>query len=379
MRRNRIYFDNAAAAMPDAKTLAEQYVFASRFYANQEAGHSLGYELRKHLEKAEIRISRALCGEGTFVHWGESGTDIIRLFSDFPVFRKGNIVTTPLEHSALKAALGCCGAEVRAVKLDKGHVDLQHLRKLLDKDTVLCAINHVQSETGIIQDLTAIGKVVKEYAPQAVFMSDTIQSAGKISIPWKEAQLDIITVSGHKTGAAGGAALLFRKDNAVMKEFNDYLQHCRKDYFTASRPQIPAAKALANGIERSCEKQLENIEKIQKINSFLRLKLPELKLFNGKKITFTVAADQTSPYILHFIVPGYQSAVLVRILSQENIYFSAGSACQAESGGPSEILTAMGFPAEDAYAGIRLSFSTQNTVREAEIFIEKFQNALSNY
>ena len=379
MRRNRIYFDNAAAAMPDAKTLGEQYAFASRFYANQEAGNSLGYELRKQLEKAEAKISKALCGEETFVHWGEAGTDVIRLLADFPAFQKGNIVTTPLEHSALKAALTRCGAEIRIVKFCKGRVDLQHLQKLLDKDTALCAINHVQSEAGIIQDLAAVGKIVRECAPQTVFMSDTIQSAGKISIPWKEAQLDIVTVSGHKTGAAGGAALLIRKNNAVLKEFNEYLQRCRKEYFTASRPQIPAAMALANGIARRCKKLSRNAEEVEEINSFLRSKLPELKLFNGKKIKMTVTADQASPYILHFIVTGYQSAVLVRMLSQENIYFSAGSACQAESGGPSETLTAMGFPAEDAYAGVRLSFSIQNTMHEAETFIERFQNALLNY
>lgn len=365
--------------MPDAKTLAEQYAFASRFYANQEAGHSLGYGLRKQLEKAEVKISKALCGEETFVHWGESGTDVIRLLSDFSVFQKGNIVMTPLEHSALKAALIRSGAEIRIVKLNKGRVDLQHLQKLLDKDTVLCAVNHVQSETGIIQDLAAVGKVVKEFAPQAIFMSDTIQSAGKIQIPWKDAQLDIITVSGHKTGAAGGAALLIRKGNGVLKEFNEYLERCRKEYFTASRPQVPAAKALANGVARRCKKLSENVEKVEKINSFLRSELSKLKLFNDKKIKMTVIADQASPYILHFIVPGYQSAVLVRMLSQENIYFSAGSACQAESGGPSDTLTAMGFSAEDAYAGVRLSFSTQNTMREVEIFISKFQDTLLSY
>ena len=55
------------------------------------------------------------------------------------------------------------------------------------------------------------------------------------------------------------------------------------------------------------------------------------------------------------------------------------NACLSETDKPSATLTAMNFSKEDAYAGVRLSFSTQNTMHHAEIFINKFQQALLNY
>jgi len=375
----RVYFDNAASCQPDPKILGHYYAYASRFYANQEAAHSLAYNLRTQIELAAGQLSQALCGQKTDIHWGHSGTDIFSLFSEFKGFQNGNIVTTPIEHPAMTAALKRSGSEIREVKITGGRVDLEHLARMLDEKTVLTSIHHVQSETGVIQNLAAIRKVLDKHAPQSVFMSDTIQSAGKIKIPWNEAKLDIISVSGHKIGAPACGALLLNNSNAKIKAFCEYLTLCRKEYYTAGRPEPAAILALAQCLVQQQTKQTENLAGINKINSFLRQKLPKLKLFNDKKIILTIPEENASPYILHFIVPGYQSGVLVRMLSEESVYFSAGSACLSESDKPSAALTAMGFNKEDAYAGIRLSFCLQNTLKHAEIFIRKFQKALLNY
>jgi len=375
----RVYFDNAASCQPDPEILGHYYAYASRFYANQEAAHGLAYDLREKIDLAAIQLSKALCAKKTNVHWGHSGTDIFSLFSGFKGFQGGNIVSTAMEHPALSSALKRTRAEVRIVKITNGRVDLKHLAELLDEKTVLTSIHHIQSETGVIQDIAAIRELINKHAPQSIFMSDTIQSAGKIKIPWSKAKLDIISISGHKIGAPGGAALLLNSANPKLNNFIEYLTLCRKEYYTASRPEPAANLALALCAVKKHKEQAENLDKINKINTFLRKELLKLKLFNGKKIILTIPAENASPYILHFIVPGYQSGVLVRMLSNESVYFSAGSACLSETDKPSEALSAMGFKQEDAYAGIRLSFCPQNNLRHAEIFLEKFQKALLNY
>ncbi len=375
----RVYFDNAAACQPDPEVLGYYYAYASRFYANQEAAHRLAYDLREKIDFAGRQISRALCTENTWVHWGHSGTDIFSLFSEFKAFQRGNIVTTAMEHPALSSALRRTQAEIRIVKISDGRVDPEHLAELLDERTVLTSIHHVQSETGVIQELAAIRKIINKRARQSIFMADSIQSAGKIKIPWNDAELDIISVSSHKLGVPGGAALLLNSGNPQLNDFAEYLKLCRKEYYTASRPEPAAILALAQGIIKNYKEQTEKLSRLGGINNFLRGELVQLKLFNGKKIILTVPAEHASPYILHFIVPGYQSAILVRMLSKESVYFSAGSACLSETDKPSATLSAMNFKREEAYAGVRLSFSPQNTMPHAEIFLEKFQKALLDY
>jgi cysteine desulfurase len=377
--RLRVYFDNAASCRPDPKILGHYYAYTSRFYANQEAAHQLAYSLREKIDLAAMKLSQKLCGETTKICWANSGSDLFRLLSAFEGFKRGNIVTTAMEHPALVAALEGTQAEISIVKTNKGLVDLKHLAEQLDKKTALVSIHHIQGETGIIQNLAAIGEVINLHAPKSVFMADTIQSAGKIAIPWKEAGLDLVSLSGHKFGSPGGAALLLNGKKPQLNKLAEYLKRCRKEYYTASRPEPAKLLALSMGLCKKQDEQAKDLKKVTEINTFLRQELTKLKLFNDKKIILTTAPELASPYILHFIVPGYQSGVLVRMLSEEGVYFSAGSACLSETKEPSVTLKAMGFSREDAYAGVRLSFCPQNTLRQAEIFLEKFQKALLDY
>jgi cysteine desulfurase len=174
-----IYLDNAAAAAPEKAVIDFFASAAMSCYANQEAIHQQAYAVRQKLEAAENDLAAALTGDSSAkVIWGNSGTDLFNLFSHATMLHKGNIVTT-LEHPALQAALKRTGTELRIVPLLNGKVDLEELGRLADRNTVLVAIHHVQSETGVVQDLPGIRKVINGCAPQALFFSDTIQSAGK--------------------------------------------------------------------------------------------------------------------------------------------------------------------------------------------------------
>jgi cysteine desulfurase len=100
---------------------------------------------------------------------------------------------------------------------------------------------------------------------------------------------------------------------------------------------------------------------------------------NGSKCRFTVPAEAGAGNILHFMLPGYQAGVLVRMFSAEDIMLSSGSACQSESDEPSAVLQALNYSKSDAYSGIRVSLSGENTREEAEIFVQKLQQILQDY
>ncbi|MFA7230366.1 MAG: aminotransferase class V-fold PLP-dependent enzyme [Victivallaceae bacterium] len=376
-KTSHIYFDNAAAAMPDSNVLSFFSNAAADNFANQEATHQLAYDVRQKLLNAAKILSKTLTGhDDHHVFWSNSGTDVFNTLSSVKQFSRGNIVTTELEHPALLAALKRSGAELRLAKTENGLISLASLTELLDEKTVLMAVHHVQSETGIIQPLAEIGRIVKENSPQALFMSDTIQSAGKLPLPWQEAQLDIIPVSGHKLGAPGGAALVIRK---YLTELNACLKSCRSEQYLTGRPEPAQMLTLAYAVEIAGKQMQASAAKAADIKKHIREELEKISLRGGKKIIFTSPPENSSPYILHFLIPGYQGAVLARMLSEQNIYFSSGSACQAESNKPSPALTAMGYGKSDAYSGIRLSFWQNNTLDQAKLFVDAFKQALKDY
>ena len=117
----------------------------------------------------------------------------------------------------------------------------------------------------------------------------------------------------------------------------------------------------------------------QKINAMLRNELADMRLPNGEKVILTVPEEAGAENILHLLLPGYQAGVLVRMFAAADIMLSSGSACESESGEPSAVLTALGYNRKLAYSGLRLSFSGNNSCKEAEIFLQTLKNILQDY
>jgi len=375
-----IYLDNAAAAAPEKNMIDFFAATAMSCYANQEAIHRQAYVLRQKLEAAEKDLALALTGDVTAqVVWGSSGTDLFNLLSHAPMLRKGNIVTT-LEHPALQAALKRTGTELRTVPLLDGKVNLEELGRLADRNTVLVAVHHVQSETGIIQDLPGIRKIIAGCAPQTLFFSDAIQSAGKLPIPWKEAALDIISVSGHKLGTPGGAALILRTGkDSTRKNLVEFFERSRSREYLAGRPDPATMLTLAHAVKTCVAESAQVLSAVRTMNLELRERLGRIDLAGKRKIRFTVPAEDASPFILHITLSGCEGAVLVRMLSEQGIAVSSGSACSAESNLPSPALTAMNYNKKDAFSALRISFWRNNSSDDICRFADALEAVIKDY
>ncbi|MBR4957448.1 MAG: aminotransferase class V-fold PLP-dependent enzyme [Lentisphaeria bacterium] len=333
-----IYFDQASAVRPAAEVLDFYRETAEKNFWNQESAHAFAYRLRQDLQKAGEELARALTGKSMRVCWGCSGTDVLwavgRIFSG----RKGGVQLSPMVHPAVEAAFAAC---------DTG------------KTPALTVFPHVESETGTIVSKPEGG----------LTLCDAIQSAGKL-FPLPDA--DFIAVSGNKLGGMGGGALLYRDE-----AFDRLFAQLRTEHLF-SRPEPAQCLTLAYAARLAAARKQENEAKVREISGFLRTTLAGTPLPGGSKVLPTVPAEKASPHILHLLLPGIQTGVLVRMLGEMGAACSAGSACAAESTEPSRILQAMGHGG-NAYSGLRLSFGPDNTMDEARAFVKIFQQAIREY
>jgi cysteine desulfurase len=209
-------------------------------------------------------------------------------------------------------------------------------------------------------------------------LADAVQFAGLYDYPVKDAFLpDMLLVSGAKLGANSGAALLFTGRNGSVAA--SALEALRKKEHWLPRVNIVEAAALVKAVEVVNQQRSNKWQIIGQINDFLRTELRDMLLPNGKKLILTVPGEYAAKNILHMILPGYQSGVLVRMFGQRGIMLSAGSACAAESAEPSAVLSALNYSKSDSYSGLRLSFSGSNTVEEAAVFVQTLRELLQNY
>ena len=96
-----------------------------------------------------------------------------------------HVISTALEHSSVGGALSALqqqGCEVDLVDIRRdGTIDLEQLRELLRKDTVLVSVCAADSELGTVQPIREIGTILKEY-PDCRLHVDATQAVGKAEL-----------------------------------------------------------------------------------------------------------------------------------------------------------------------------------------------------
>ena len=358
-----VYLDCAAAMPPDPEVLNYYLQELQSSYANQEAIHHLAYLGRKALKNAGEKLSAALTSRSDYqVIFAATATDIFRIISSFPEFTSA--AASKLEHPALLANLrnNCEKFSLLDVERNGCIVPQQHAENFS-----LTAIHHVQSELGVIQNPDAVFKP----SPVGCKMLDAVQSAGKLPL---YTQADITVVSGVKFGSPCGAAALLHPESAFTGKLLEHAEKYRHKDYSCGRISVAAATTLAFAAEKQVSKREEDFQKISFLNDMCR------NFCAGLGIKTTIPSEiPTSPYILHLLLPGQESAVIVRTLSASGVYVASGSACSAESDTPSPALTAIGLSKKAAYRALRISFGKHNSEEDVIFFLSELKKALKNY
>ncbi len=375
-----VYLDNAAAMPVKSETLDAFKKYSLEYFANPEAVHSAGRKSRTALNDAAGKIIFALTGEDDYrLFWTSSATEAINTAISFTGFKNKSILTTGAEHPAMKSAIeGAEFRDIRKVRIkNNGLIDLNDLDKKLDKNVGVVAVHHVQNETGAVQNLVEVRKVIDGKSPDSVFIVDTVQSVTKLAIPWYEAKINMAFIAGHKIGAPSGGALLYNLQKQIRLPFSKYLNDTRSLFHNVGRPDPAICLTFADVLLKA---ETDNsMGRIVALNRYMRAKCAEMALQYNIRISCSVPEAFATPYITLMMLPDYQGEVLVRMLSEKNIMISAGSACEASKKKPGQALLSMGIPAENARTVIRVSFFFDSDKKDVDRFLEALKEILKEY
>ena len=381
---NFIYLDNAASTPLLPVLKEEMNKWHHLAYVNPSSGHKLGRQMMKFIKQCEVDFLKACKIVDAELIWTSGGTEAnnLAIFGslDLPKIEGKSVLCSTTEHASVNSCfddLGRRGANVSKVKVDEnGLLDHRDLAEKLSSDTIFVSISYVQSETGAIQDLTAIRETLDQLAPEAIFHVDAVQALAKFDIPWSQAGIDLLSVSGHKMHGPGSIGALIRRQSFELKPV---MLGGGQQNGLRSGSLDPL---LIAGFTRSLLEQDNNLfrETACQLKTVLLDGIRKLTDNHGNPVRIKVISGETaSPYIVSISLPDYQGAVLMRFLAEEGIMVGTGSACSANSSGPSKTLMAMGLSKEEAFGALRISFGQQNTVKDVESFISVLQGVLKNY
>lgn len=355
-----IYFDNAATTKPDYGCLekAEKYL-TDKFY-NPSALYAEGYSLHRELVKTRSELLNLIANDRDFnIIFTSCGTEA----DNHAVFfggRRGNIVTTSGEHSAVFSAVNELkerGVEVRFAPLNRdGSVNAPELLSLIDGQTSLVSVIHVNNETGAVNDINAIAKAVKYKNSRTLFHSDGVQAFGKI--PFNICTyIDLYSISAHKIGGLKGTGALIKRKNLALKPY--IYGGGQEGGLRSGTENVFGIKMLEFAAKKRYEKIDDNYRRVGELNGLLRARL-DRNLFKF------ISTENGSPYILCVSANGVRGEIILHEVNDLGLIIGTGSACSSNNKKRySRIILSCGLDETAADGVLRLSFCPENTVEEA--------------
>jgi len=341
----RIYLDHAATTplLPQARAAMLEGFDA---WANPSSPHAAGRQARAMLEDARKRIAAALGWDGAVLLTAGASEAIATTLTRG---KAQGVLASATEHDAV----------LRQVSPeDRLPVDHNGL-VLLDEARVggkLVAIQHVNSETGVIQPLDDFAARI--HAAGGLLLADCSQSAGKLPLP---IEADFIVLSAHKLGGPIGIGALLVRDLTMLAPSGGQEQGYR-----AGTEAMPLALGFAAALEAPRD-WLANV-------ALWRARLDAAILSAGGEIVAEHAPRL--PTIASYRMPGHAAQAQLIRFDMAGIAVSAGSACSSGSLRTSHVLGAMGWGAGAAGEVIRVTMGHSSLEAEIDAFLTQWQAVL---
>ena len=369
-----IYLDHAAATPLDERVFSAMQPFFSEKFYNPSSPYAPALAVRREYEAAKGVIASSIGAKPDELIMTAGATESINLaFNSI----EGHVVTAAIEHHAVLAA---------AKKLDhtivesdeRGMVSADSVEKAIRPDTRLVSIALANNELGTIQPFRDIAVVIrKERERRRVaddttplyFHSDASQGVGQLDVHVARLGVDLLTLNAGKIYGPKQVGLLWAASHVRLN------------------PQI-----VGGGQERGIRSGTENVAGVVGFSKALELATGhhngEAKRLQGlrdslqKQLTdaFTDAVlsghqKRRLPGHLHISFPNIDAERLVFALESRGVFVATGSACAANYGTRSHVLTAIGLAPEIADGSLRLTLghlsTEENTNQAATIIIEE--------
>ena len=362
-----IYLDNAASTKPKQEVIDVMVESMKENFANADAIHEFSHKIAQKIKKSRKIVGDFLGVDGNRIFFTAGGGDgnnlLLQGIIEANSRTKKHLITTKIEHPTVFENFRYYeqkGFEVDYLDVDKeGYVNTEQLKNLLREDTLIVSIGAVNSETGAIQNLEEIGKIIKEKSKDIYFHTDFVQGLGTVDIKFDEISVDAITMSGHKIYAPKGIGAIYLKKD--VKVINVVKGENSENGIVKRTMPTELIFAFTKAVELLQKNYKNDMKKIQE----LKEKFAEEIEKNIENVKFNSGFDikKSSPKILNVSFKGAKGEVLTHFLGMNEIYVSTGSACSSKTGN-SRILEAMKLDPSEINGAIRFSFSIYNTLEE---------------
>lgn len=349
-----IYLDHhAATPLGDAARLAMIDALGSGVWGNPSSIHAKGQEAKARVELARRQVASSLGAEAADVIFTSGGTEACNLAVLGLAHGVRHIVTTALEHPAMREAVTATGLPVAYLPVTSTRIASgTELRALIGHDKALVVLQWANHETGHILPIEQYAAVCRDAGARLVV--DATQAWGRVPLDVAKLGVTALAVASHKIGGPSGAGALFVDRGAGLQwqQRGGAQERGRR----AGSPGVlslvgfgAAAAALRSGPDTELP-QLRAYAEEQLRELGGAINAPDLPRLAG-----VVSAS----------FRGHKGELLVAAMDQEGVAVASGPACSSGLAAPSPVLRGL-YPDEPwrAESALRVSFDASTTREE---------------
>ncbi|MHC9510779.1 IscS subfamily cysteine desulfurase [Kangiella sp. M94] len=373
-----IYLDYAATTPVDPRVAEKmvQYMSVDGIFGNPASrSHKFGWEAEEAVDIARQQVAELINADPREIVWTSGATEsdnlAIKGAAHFYGKKGKHIITVKTEHKAVldtTRQLEREGYDVTYMDVQEdGLLDLKALENAMRDDTILVSVMHVNNETGVVQDIDAIGEMCRER--KIIFHVDAAQSAGKLPIDVEKTKVDLLSISGHKMyGPKGIGVLYVRRKPRVRLEAQMHGGGHERGMRSGTLPTHQIV-GMGEAARIAKEDMASDNERIMRLRE---------RLWNGvqdmEEVYLNGHPERRVAGIINISFNFVEGESLIMAL--KDLAVSSGSACTSASLEPSYVLRALGRDDELAHSSIRFTIGRFTTQEEVDHAIEKVQGSI---
>ena len=366
------YLDNAATTMVNPEVIETITKAMAEHWANPSSLYTPGAHSELALNKARADVARTLgatAGEVYFTGCGSEGNNLAILGAARTRKWGKRIVCTGFEHPSVALPmqrLAQEGYDVQFVAPEAdGHLNVDKMLELVDKNTILVDAMQVNNETGTAVDVARLAAGVKARNDRTAVHVDGVQAW--MRVPVRLANIDSYSVSGHKIHAPKGIGALYLRKGYHIEP--PYLGGGQEKGMRPGTENLPYAIGMAKAATLLSRTLPQRHKTLVELNTRLREGLKQFP-----EVTLNSPEDAV-PEVLNFSLNVIRSETMLHHLETMGVYVSSGSACS--KGAASHTLTAMGLEPRRIDTAIRASFCADNTPEDVDALLEGLKTGLA--
>lgn len=374
MNSELIYLDHAAATPLDPKVLtAMQPYFADAFF-NPSAPYAPAIQVRRDYHAAKAVIAQAIGATADELVITAGATESINL-----AFHSigGHIIVPAVEHHAVLEAAKRHNHTIVAVD-ERGLVTPESIKAAITAETRLVSVALANNELGTIQPLRDIASVVKAERLRRLELgdktpiylhSDASQGVGQLDVNVARLGIDLLTLNAAKVYGPKQVGLLWAASSVELAP--QIAGGGQERGIRSGTENVAGVIGFAKAIELAHAHRKYESDRLGILRDELQKQLqsafPNAVVSGHQK--------QRLAGHLHMSFPNLDAERVLFALESRGVLVATGSACAANKGTRSHVLTAIGLPANVADGSLRMTLghlsTPENTAEAAALLIEE--------